>query len=203
MTQDATPADEDLIANLVAAFDDPDVVVSYARHLPYSDADPIERFARHTNYPPISRVQSKGTLPELGIKGFFCSNSCAMYRGEYFRASGGFKRDNNTSEDMEFAARAIVEGKKVAYAADAKVYHSHRFSLLQTWKRYREIGVFFADNRWILETVSQYKRTESTGVGQAIRELRYLVRHAPLWVPRSIVVSVVKYVAFKTAFYNN
>ena len=197
MTQDAMPFDEFLLENLVRCFNHEDVVVSYARQIAYSDADPIEIFARSTNYPKESKIQSYEDLPHMGIKTFFSSDSCAMYQGEYFKFLGGFKRDNNTSEDMEFAARAILNNKKVAYCAEARVYHSHNFTLLQTWKRYRAISKFFAKNRWILKTVSQFKSTESTGIKQAILELRYLMRTAPHYIPRSIALSITKYIAFK------
>lgn len=200
MTQDAQPVDTHLIENLLSAFENEDVVVSYARHIPYPDADPIEVFARTTNYPPRSRIQSYDDLPLLGIKTFFSSNSCALYRGDYFRLVGGFKKDNNTSEDMEFAARAIMDRKKIAYCCDAKIYHSHRFTIKQIWNRYREIGKFFKNNPWISNTLTHYKSTESTGVKQALGELRHLMRHTPWLIPRSMVVSLTKYIAFKSIF---
>lgn len=200
MTQDAQPYDEMLIEKLVNMFHDPDVVVAYARQIPYDDADAIEVFARTTNYPENSMVKSKSDLASMGIKTFFNSDSCAMYRGEYFRSVGGFTPGLNTNEDMDFAARAIMDGKKVAYAHDAKVYHSHNFTLKQVWQRYRQIGKFFAQNRWILETVAQYSNAESTGVKQAINELKYLSAHAPLSIPKSILFSLTKYIAFKSSF---
>lgn len=200
MTQDAQPYDEILIEKLADMFADPDVVAAYARQIPYQDADAIEVFARTTNYPEYSMVKSKNDLATMGIKTFFSSDSCAMYRGEYFRSVGGFTPGLNTNEDMEFAARAIMDGKKVAYAHEAKVYHSHNFTLLQVWQRYRQIGKFFAENRWILDTVAQYSNAESTGIKQAINELKYLVYHAPVSIPKSILFSLTKYIAFKSRF---
>ena len=197
MTQDAIAYDKHLIANLIHAFDDDDVVITYARQLPQSDADPIEKFARETNYPPNSYVKSKEDLPILGIKTFFSSNSCAMYRGNYFQEIGGFTKNLNTSEDMEFAARAIMAGKKVAYCAHAKVVHSHQFTFRQIWNRYYEIGTFFARNRWITDVVSNHTRTETTGIKQALSEIKYLFHNAPLWLMRSIFISLIKYCAFK------
>ncbi|MDP3466655.1 MAG: glycosyltransferase family 2 protein, partial [Sulfuricurvum sp.] len=173
----------------------------YARQIPYSNADAIEIFARTTNYPEHSIVKSKKDLPAMGIKTFFSSDSCAMYRGDYFRSVGGFTLDLNTNEDMEFAARAILNGKKIAYAHEAKVYHSHNFTLLQVWQRYRQIGKFFADNHWILNAVAHYSNAESTGIRQAVNELKYLFQKAPLKIPKSIVLSLTKYIAFKSSFY--
>ncbi|MFY9141774.1 hypothetical protein [Sulfuricurvum sp.] len=198
MTQDATPYDEYLIENLLKSFEDTDVVVTYARQLPYQNADTIEIFARHKNYPEDSIVKSKKDLATLGVKTFFASNSCAMYQGEYFRSVGGFTPGLNTNEDMEFAARAILNNKKIAYSAEGKVYHSHNFTLKQIWLRYREIGKFFSRNPWIHESIARYRKVESTGIMQAIEELKYLSKHAPLSIPKSIMISITKYIAFKS-----
>lgn len=200
MTQDAQPYDEILIEKLADMFADPDVVVAYARQIPYEGADTIEIFARTTNYPEYSMVKSENDLATMGIKTFFSSDSCAMYRGDYFRSVGGFTPGLNTNEDMDFAARAIMNGKKVAYAHEAKVYHSHNFILKQVWQRYRQIGEFFTENRWILDTVAQHTNAESTGIKQAINELKYLVHHAPASIPKSILFSLTKYIAFKSRF---
>jgi len=200
MTQDAVPYNADLMENLLHAFDDEDVVVAYARQIPHENADPIERFARETNYPENSLVKSKKDLAALGIKTFFSSDSCAMYRSDYFHQVGGFKSGLETNEDMEFAARAILAGKKIAYVADAKVYHSHHFTFVQVWRRYAQIGRFFAVNRWILDEAAKCSHAESTGIKQALKELRYLSKNAPLSIPRSILLSITKYIAFKSGF---
>ncbi|WP_051906924.1 glycosyltransferase family 2 protein [Sulfurospirillum sp. SCADC] len=200
MTQDSMPYDEFLVENLLKAFEDDNVVVAYARQIPYQDADAMEVFARMTNYPLSSKVKSKDDLPTMGIKTFFCSDSCAMYRASYFKEVSGFKKDLNTNEDMEFAARAIMDGKKVAYAADAKVYHSHTFTCKDIWKRYSAIGKFFTENSWILKEVEKYHKAESTGINQALRELKYLLKESPWSIPRSCLHSLIKFIAFKSAF---
>ncbi|WP_060825360.1 glycosyltransferase family 2 protein [Sulfurospirillum cavolei] len=200
MTQDAMPCDGFLVENLLQAFEDPDVVVAYARQIPYENADAIEVFARTTNYPPISRVKSQSDLPVLGIKTFFCSDSCAMYKAHYFKEVGGFTKDLCTNEDMEFAARAIMDGKKIAYVAEAQVYHSHVLTCKDIWRRYRTIGRFFKDNRWILDEAAKYGKIESSGIGQACNELRYLLKNAPSALPRSILCSLIKFIAFKFSF---
>ncbi len=200
MTQDAMPYDDTLVENLLKPFEDPDVVVSYARQIPHEDADAIEKFARETNYPPVSVVKSKASLPQMGIKTFFCSNSCAMYRADYFKSVGGFTEGLIMNEDMEYVARAIFDGKKVAYAADAKVWHSHTYGVSDIFKRYFDIGIFFKTNSWIKDEVNRYISTESTGIEQAKRELRHLLKSAPLSLPKSVLFSLAKFVAFKLGY---
>ncbi len=196
MTQDALPADDTLIEDIAKPFQDSDVVVSYARHIPYRGADKIERFNRKTNYPDQSIVKSMDRLHELGLKTFFCSNSCAMYRASYFRKVGGFKDGVIMNEDMEFTARAIMDGKKIAYCADARVYHSHMFSGSQLFKRYFDIGIFFKTNGDIKNYLKGYEAAEKMGIRQAKDELRYLYAKEKGLIPKSIWFSMIKYSAY-------
>lgn len=200
MTQDALPFDEYLVENLCKGFENSEVVVSYARQLPYGDADIIEVFARNTNYPDTSRLKSKEDLATLGIKTFFNSDSCSMYDSKYFRSIGGFKKDLNTNEDMEYAARAILNNKKIYYNAIAKVYHSHNFNISEVWKRYNQIGIFFKENAWISKSVALYIKTESTGIKQAKAELFFVLKNKPFYLFKSILFSFTKFFAFKVGF---
>ncbi|MCR1763904.1 glycosyltransferase family 2 protein, partial [Pseudomonas aeruginosa] len=40
-------------------------------------------------------------------------------------------------------------GYAVRYAASAEVYHSHDYRLLEEFRRYFDIGVFYGRERWI------------------------------------------------------
>ncbi len=200
LTQDALPVDKYLVENLLKPFNDEEIVISYARQIPYENADATEIFARETNYSAASMIKSQDSLTTLGIKTFFSSNSCAMYRASYFKEVGGFKEGLIMNEDMEFAARAIIDGKKVAYCADAKVWHSHQYNAKDIFKRYFDIGVFFKTNNWILKEVNKYSSTESTGIQQAKNELIYLLKKSPLSIPKSILFSLTKYIAYKAGY---
>ena len=62
MTQDAMPADETLIEELVKPFDDPEVWAAYARQLPNEDCREVEKYTRSFNYPEQSMVKTKEDL---------------------------------------------------------------------------------------------------------------------------------------------
>lgn len=197
MTQDAKPFDDGMIEKLLSNFENKDVVVSYARQVPYENAHITEKFARKTNYPINSRFQSKDDIGTLGIKAFFCSDSCAMYRGSYFKEKGGFKKDLDCSEDMEFAARAILDGKRIAYCAEAKVYHSHVYSIKNIFDRYFLIGKFFKENDWIEKSLGSSNKTESTGRKQVLEEMKYIIKNKPIAIFKSVIYNFVKYIAYK------
>lgn len=152
LTQDVAPADEHTIAELIKPMQaDQNIAICYGRQLVMPNAHPLERFYREFNYPRQSILKTKNDVDTLGLKAFFCSNCCSAIRRSIFNELGGFKNNVIVNEDMLFAAKAITAGYAVYYAAEAKVYHSHPHSLPQTFKRYFNIGRFFADNKWVLK----------------------------------------------------
>lgn len=50
---------------------------------------------------------------------------------------------------MYFAAQAVITGYKVAYVSEARVRHSHNYSVMEEFKRYFDIGVFHCEQPWI------------------------------------------------------
>ena len=135
LTQDAVPANNKLVENLLSPFSDDLVAMSYGRQLPRSDARGSEKLVREFNYPVVSHVRSKADIESVGIKAFFASDTCAAYRRSAYIRCGGFERPCATNEDMFMAAKFLGEGYKVAYAADAEVVHSHNLTLKQQFRR--------------------------------------------------------------------
>ena len=167
LTQDAIPADECLIERLYEVFAtgresdrQQPVAAAYARQLPMPDCHVIERYTRSFNYGKESRIKTADDLETLGIKTFFCSNVCAMYRRSTYEALGGFERHTIFNEDMIFAGKLIQNGYAVAYCAEAKVYHSHNYSGLQQFHRNFDLGVSQAEHPEIFQMV----RSESEGI---------------------------------------
>jgi rhamnosyltransferase len=199
LTQDAIPADEFMIAELIKPMQaDPNIAVCYGRQLPASDAGRLESFARLFNYPEKSVLKTKNDIAKLGLKTFFCSNSCSAIRTSILKELGGFKNNVIVNEDMLFAAQAILAGFSVYYSADAKVFHSHRFSATATFRRYFNIGRFFADNRWITD-IAGISRFGSDYVRAGIRHFRETRR--PLYIAVLFFEFVIKAAAFKFGWF--
>lgn len=135
LTQDALPADDEFLRNLTAPVARGEAAICTGRQLPRRGATHMEALVREFNYPAVSFIRSKDDIPRLGIKTFFCSDVCCAYDREIYLRLGGFEHPIKTNEDMFFAAKAINSGYKIAYAADARVYHSHNFSLRQQFER--------------------------------------------------------------------
>lgn len=193
MTQDAIPADEYLIEELLKPFSDPNVGAAYARQLALTNADEIETYTRTFNYPAVSKVKSKADLEELGIKTFFCSNVCAIYRKSVYDKLGGFVKKTIFNEDMIFASKLIQNNFKIAYVAEAKVFHSHHYSYRQQFRRNFDLAVSHAQYP---EVFSQVK-SESEGMKLVKKTANHLLkRRSYLKLVDLFFVSGFKYMGF-------
>ena len=170
LTQDAQPVDEYLVEHLVAAFHDEKVAAAYARQLPEKDCQIIERYTREFNYPKESSVKSRADLPVYGIKTFFCSNVCAMYRRKYYDELGGFEKHTIFNEDMIFAGKAIQAGFRIAYVAAAQVIHSHNYGNMEQLRRNFDLAVSQADHPEIFSMA----KSEHEGIKMVRQSAGYL-----------------------------
>lgn len=198
LTQDAYLTSCDSLLNLLRNFDDPEVAAVCGRQLPHDDANPLAAHARIFNYPTNSEKKSLNDKSRLGIKTAFMSNSFSAYRSNVFFELGGFPDNTILSEDMYLTAKMILAGYKVVYCAEAAVKHSHNYTPWQEFRRYFDIGVFHACEPWI--------QAELGGAGgEGIRYIRsefyYLLKRAPLWIPRALVTNAFKITGYKLGKY--
>jgi len=193
LTQDALPLDKHCVENLVLPLNDLVIAASYGRHLPRENAMPTEKFARLFNYPEKSTVKGLEVLPEIGIKTFFFSNVCSAIRKKEFEEAGSFPENVTMFEDMVFAAKLLEKGYKIAYVAEAKVLHSHNYSLKEQFRRYFAAGISFRNNRWFLG----YAKTGNEGMRFLQEEIRYLCRNRMFsWVAYALVEALFKYAGY-------
>ena len=194
MTQDAVPADRNLIENLVKALEKEKMIAAaYARQLPNEMCSFAERYTRSFNYPEKSYVRTQRDLSLYGIKTFFCSNVCAAYKKEIYQELGGFVRKTIFNEDMIYAGKLIQMGYGIAYAADAKVIHSHNYSCMQQFHRNFDLGVSQAEHPEIFAGVP----SEGEGIKLVKKTINYLIQKRKIWlIPGVILQSGCKYAGY-------
>ena len=129
-----------------------------------------------------------------GIKTAFISNSFAAYRRSALMQAGGFPTDTIMNEDTFVAGKLLFLGWKIAYCADAQVYHSHDYRYLEEFRRYFDIGVFHARSSWL-----QLIFGAASGEGRrfVLSEWRYLLAHAPWLIPSAVLRTGLKWLGFK------
>lgn len=194
MTQDAMPADNKVIEELIKPFEQEEIAVSYGRQLAFENSSFVEKLTRDFNYPDEDMVKSIADLERLQIKTFFCSNVCSAYRKSVYMQLDGFVRKTIFNEDMLFAAKALRAGYKVAYCSKAKVFHSHDYNGKQHFKRNFDNGVSHAQYPEVFEGVGQ----DGEGLKMVKTVTGKLIKNGHiLAVPRYIWHTGCKYIGFK------
>ena len=193
MTQDAVPAGNHLTEALISSFEDENVAAAYARQLSDKFTPIPEKCARRFNYPAESEIKTIEDLPKLGIKTFFCSNVCAMYRRDIFEKLGGFKAPAIFNEDMVYASAVLRNGYRIAYNAEAQVVHWHTYNLRQQFRRSFDNGASEAIRADVFSGVAPAKEGKRY-VRETVRTLSR-VRQAGR-IPYFILQCGVRYIGF-------
>jgi rhamnosyltransferase len=193
MTQDAVLADDGALERLLNAFRDPAVAAAYGRQLPHPDANPFGTHARRFNYGPVPMVKRLADLDRLGLKTCFFSNSFGAYRCDALGAIGGFPT-TDFGEDMLAVARLLIDGRHIAYVAEACVHHSHDYSIRDEFWRYYSTGQFHKLHPWLLEA---FGGATGEGARFVLSEARYLVEKAPHLLPAMGIRTLAKYLGYR------
>ena len=199
LTQDAIPEDGSLINRLIKPLTENRAAVSYARQLPHTGATLIEAYLREFNYPDQSQIRSIKDLDTYGIQTFFCSNSCAAYLNHALDEIGGFKA-TLSNEDYIAVAKLLQKNYKIAYVHDARVYHSHRYTLRQEFSRYFDVGYVRSKHKWLKDLVGP---AEGRGV-QFARGLLSGAFNDQSWLLPYILLSLtLKWIGYRLGYYGD
>lgn len=204
ITQDIKIERKDWLYNLIKPIEHNECDACYSRQICKDNS--IEKYTRENNYPENSKIISKNDINILGLKTFFFSDASSAIKRKTFIDLGGYdKKAFPTNEDMYIAYKLIMNDYKIKYCADSEIVHSHTFTLKQQYKRYYDIGKFFAQNSYL----NAYKVNKTGGsmakyiFKRAIKDKNWIVllKFIPNMLARFIGMKVGKYENRK--YYNN
>ena len=200
LTQDALPYDTETVETLVKVFDDPSVAAVYGRQIPYEKSSLFGKHLRHFNYRDTSCLRTLHDRKTYGIKTAFLSDSFAAYRKTALAQIDWFKNGLIGSEDTYAGAKLLMSGNTLAYCAEAKVYHSHSYTVLEEFKRYFDIGAFHQSEHWILDT---FGKADGEGKKYVISEFNYiLAEHGYRYIPSFFIRNGMKYLGYKLGYHH-
>jgi rhamnosyltransferase len=189
------PTENTTFEKLLSAFDTPGVVAAFGRQLPYRDATLFAKHLRAFNYPKESYIRSFEDREKYGLKTAFLSDSFSAYKKSAMEDVGWFKEGTIFGEDMHLVARMLINGGKVAYVAEAAVYHSHNYTIAQDFRRYFDTGVFHSRESWLME---KFGKAEGEGKRYVFSELNYLMTNgAYLQIPEFFLRNAMKLLGYK------
>lgn len=143
LVQDAMPADENWLRNLIRNFDDPEVVGVCNRVIAREDAQILKKIEVNNDLSGRTkrieaRIKDKKKFEGLSFfekrcNYYFFNDVSSAVRREYILQNP--LPPINFAEDVEFAKKALDDRKKIVFEPEAVVYHSHRYELFKTYKR--------------------------------------------------------------------
>lgn len=158
-----------------------------------------EKYSRSFNYPSNSYKRSIEDKNKFGIKTIFSSDAFAIYDLSKMKEVEYFDDSLNVSEDMLIAHKFVEANYKIGYCSDARVYHTHDYSLKEEFNRYINIGKFYREND---EIISSYGKTNNNGLKLVLGEIRYLFNNQYiLKIPYSILRNATKFLGHKYGYY--
>ena len=139
----------------------------------------MERFFLHDRFPdgPAVRREKRGA-GVLGLRDVFFSNVSAAFRRDAL-CRYPFDEALIMSEDQQVSRDLLEAGYAVVYQPRSVVIHSHNYTLGMVFRRY-------FDSVYSLSLIfAGHDVATSVAMGRAYvaREVRYLFKHNPLWLP--------------------
>jgi rhamnosyltransferase len=194
LTHDAVIEGPRSLTELLDAFTNPRVGAAYGRQLPHPNASPFGSHSASFLYPPVSEIRTLADAPRHGIRTAPISNSFAAYRMRALRECGGFPSILILGEDTYVGLQMLLAGWSVSYCANARVRHSHDYSISQEMQRYFDFGVLHAQ---LPELLQQLGKPEGTGLRFVQSELRYMRSVAPWRLPEVVIRNAAKYFGYR------
>ena len=195
ITQDIEIKNDNWLENLIKPIINSEAEATFSRQL--TKYDNIEKYTREKNYPSESYINTKKDIQTKGLRTFFFSDASSAIKTDIFKKLNGYDgKSLPISEDMYIAYKLIMNNYRIKYCADSIVYHSHKFTLKQLYKRYYDTGRFFKQNSYI----DKYGTNKSGGglakyiLKRAIqdRNIKVLLRFIPDMSARFIGMKVGK-----------
>ena len=194
LTHDAVIEGPESLTILLDAFSNPLVGAAYGRQIPHHNAGPFGSHIVSFLYPATGEVRTLADAPRYGILTAPLSNSFAAYRIKALNECGGFPSTLILGEDTQVGLRMLLAGWSVSYCANARVRHSHDYSVSQDMQRYFDFGVLHAQ---LPQLLREFGEPEGDGLRFVRSELRYMTAAAPWLLPEVLVRNAAKYIGYR------
>lgn len=186
VSQDAYIQSPEAIAALLSPLKDPQVGVSFARQIS-SEGSWIDSEQKKRLYPSKSWIWSFQDS-DRSIPPILSSNACSIWRQEALNQVGGFP-SLPLGEDAAAAARLALAGWSIAYVAEARVIHSHRFSLKKDFHRYFCTGY----SRRMDPILSEFTRKGRGDLREGLRNSCVILSRTLLYRPHQLISTLLRF----------
>lgn len=192
--QDAIPASDTWLPNLVDPIKSGDANVTYGNQIAYEDAKPPDKFFYQYFYPSqkvILTEEDTRDQKEFYLGNIFLSDVSSAVSREVWEQIQ-FRDSVEMSEDKDFAYRVAKAGHTIQYCPEARIRHSHDYSLRELFTRRYKDGMAFSD-------IASEGSDEfiNDGLKYMVSEFSYLIRNGSAkWIPYTLIYDFVYFISF-------
>lgn len=185
ITQDAIPANEYWLVNLIKPFyENPEIAGVFGRHLAHHDAniflknDLINHFSYYESH-PLAKIEDfklyKNDENYRFSLYFYSDNNSCMKKSIWKKIP---YPDVDFAEDQLWAKLILEAGYAKFYSHDAIVFHSHNYSIIETFQRSFDEGNSLKKlfNREIVSSKKSFFSIFKLSFSQTKKEWEYLNR---------------------------
>jgi len=186
LTQDAVPATDKWLTNLIRNFDDSRVAGVYGKQIPKKGTNPMECFFLSSRY-SSDKVVKSSAQGKVDMDTIFFSNANSAIAKKIWEKYP-FDDSLIMGEDQEWAKKVLLAGYEIVYDPEAAVYHSHNYSLKTVFQRYFDSGVSF--NQFASK---EYSSFTTEGLAYTRSEMRFLITDGYIrWLPYAVFYDLAK-----------
>ncbi|WP_321507971.1 glycosyltransferase [uncultured Methanoregula sp.] len=159
------PVYTDWLEYLIKPFSDPDVVLSYGKQI----GDATSKFSERQVFSKWFPAESNDNQETP----FNNNANAAIRKSEWIQYH--YNEELTGLEDLDWANRAIIRGKKIAYSSEAVIVHLHHEEFRQIRNRYRReataLKTIFPNERFSLsDFISLFIKNSISDMAVAFRE---------------------------------
>ncbi len=188
LSQDALPASESWLANLIGPLGHDGVAGVFGRQVPRPGTGLCETLFYDMTYPAQHRRITREDASSFSNQNLFFSNVNSALR-KSLALEFPFREDLVMSEDQLWGRTVLQNGYSIVYEPNAPVLHSHIYSLPELFKRYFQSG-------YSLQQMKLHDDILLGGMRTTAKILGSVLFSDPLHLPYALLYEAVQGTAF-------
>jgi glycosyltransferase involved in cell wall biosynthesis len=194
LSQDALPASENWLVNLVKPLEDNTVAGVFGRQVPRPGTGLCEALFYELTYPLERRYITGADKSSFSNLSLFFSNVNGALR-KSLALEYPFREDLVMSEDQFWGRAMLQQGHSIVYEPEAAALHSHNYSLMELFKRYFKSG-------YSLRQMGLHGEVMRGGAKTVFTLLREVLDMRPRYLPYALSYEMVQSAGFLLGKHN-
>lgn len=188
LTQDAIPADNNWLTNLIVNLKTKNIAGVFGRQIPNETATPLDIFNYNEDYPMRKKIITIQNYKQSNV--IYSDVNSAVKKSIILKYP--YPKNDIQSEDLSWAINIIKKNYQIVYEPTAAVIHSHAYNLKMIFK------VMFDQSVSYTQIFQQGNSTYlmNNNKSRFIKKMKYLINNSMFeWIFISLGIDLIKLIA--------